>query len=101
MADNKIKERIRELSEELRVLKASIPVHCQRCGEIIPRFDTRNLDGALEVTLDGGYGMFMDEAPWTFPLCKSCCFDLVDFLGIKIENLQDVWRDNHIKEELI
>ena len=71
------------LSTELGAAKASVPVFCKRCGQQIKRFDfTHNPEDALLVTLDGGYAMFVDAAPWGFHLCKGCATELCAFLGI-------------------
>ena len=78
-------EEIDALVRELEVARASVPVLCKRCGKQIPRFNAvHNPEDALEVTLDGGYAMFVDEPAWKFYLCGSCCGELCTFLGIDL-----------------
>ena len=86
-------EDIEEIAEKLRIARASRPVHCKKCGERIPRSNNYApyLEDALKVTLGGGYGMWIDEPDWTFYLCKTCAYGVVQFLGmdIPIENWGD------------
>jgi len=84
-------EEVEEIAEKLRVARASVPVYCRRCRAKIPRFRFWNLNDALQVTLEGGYAMFMDEPDWKFALCKVCCYDLVHFLNIDIDELSEEW----------
>jgi hypothetical protein len=77
--------KIRDLENQLRIAKAKVPISCKRCHDSIKREgDYYNPLNALEVTLSGGYAMFVDEPAWTFLLCRICCIELCEFLGLNV-----------------
>lgn len=47
---------------------------CDECGAEIDK----NLTGSLEITLEGGYGQFFDDARVTAIFCKSCATRLIN-----------------------
>ena len=69
---------------------------CQKCGEIIPwayvpppgHGPPENTDNGLHMTLDGGYGEFIDtwQGRPEYWLCHDCAHAFCEWLGIDPRN---------------
>lgn len=80
-------------------MKVNDMQYCDKCESLIPQDSSSNPDRALELRLDGGYGMFMDLTHIDLLFCHSCAvefFRSIPFLtNDKINGMHSVsWKSS-------